>query len=276
MNTQGELTFDQQLEKYSGNIGSADISPNKRIPARITFQEHRSRVQIRVYDSNNALLHTAYLKNRELATQPHTVLGEVILEPVHAGIRVTARDQQHHILWGYVASDDTLSHIHTEVATYSTLREIIKDELEKLALHTKSTTDPFIDAQRAIIDLRELLNKLDDCVNVSTREDTAAHRASRIKRIADDAKRMLEEELSQLGPTPGISNNRAKSIAATYISDLALILSETKKPANWPKGEKGSFGFFSASYTDYSLPKFVAVSKKDGTVKEFSNKQNMK
>jgi hypothetical protein len=38
--------------------------------------------------------------------------GEVVFEPVMNGVRVTARDSEHRVLWGFIGSKDMISQIH--------------------------------------------------------------------------------------------------------------------------------------------------------------------
>ena len=59
------------------------------------------------------------------------IAGEIVLEPTESGIRVTARDAEHRVLWGYVGSKETTQQIHCWVATYDTLQNLVAEELEK-------------------------------------------------------------------------------------------------------------------------------------------------
>ena len=49
------------------------------------------------------------------------------IEPVLTGVRVTARDEQGRVLWGYVASSDNR---YQTVCIYDLLQEIIQRELK--------------------------------------------------------------------------------------------------------------------------------------------------
>ena len=93
-----DKTYDQQVEIAGENIRTANIRPNRRIPA------------------------------------------EVVLEPVLSGIRVTARDEHHHMLWGFVGSTGMMTQIHTPVAVYDTLRAIVSEELAKQRLPVADTS----------------------------------------------------------------------------------------------------------------------------------------
>lgn len=93
-----------------------------------------ARIQVTVYDTENRILFQRDDKKTEDNATARRIKGEVIFEPMGNGVRVTARDESHKVLWGYVGSKETVKQIHCLVATYDTLQDMIAEELEKRGL----------------------------------------------------------------------------------------------------------------------------------------------
>ena len=129
--------------------------------------------------------------------------GEVVFEPVLNGIRITARDAQHRVLWGFIGSKDMISQIHCPVAVYETLQELLGEELDKHGLSKRETTDPIQAAQRAIDALQETVDNLKASINVKKISEATKDRAHAIARIASDADRMICLETSSFKGNKG-------------------------------------------------------------------------
>ena len=124
------------------------------------------------------------------------ISGEVAFEPVLNGVRVTARDSQHRVLWGFIGSKEMISQIHCPVAVYETLQELLGEELEKHGLPKRETADPMQVAQRALDALQATLDNLKSSITVKKVSDATQERAKAIARIANDADRMICLETS--------------------------------------------------------------------------------
>ncbi len=129
--------------------------------------------------------------------------SEIVFEPVFNGVRVTARDSQHRLLWGFIASKDMISQIHCPVAVYETLQELIGEELDKRGLPKRKTEDPMQAAQRAVDALQDTLNNLKASITVKKVSDATLERAEAIARIASDVDSMICLEASSFKGNKG-------------------------------------------------------------------------
>ncbi len=119
--------------------------------------------------------------------------GEIVFEPLGPGIRVTARDEQHRVLWGYVGAKETVKQVHCLVATYTTLQDQLASELVRHGLATTSSVDdPMAAAQDALNKLQQSMNKLKDMMAVKKVSEATIGRALIIAQIASDAARQIE------------------------------------------------------------------------------------
>ena len=127
------------------------------------------------------------------------IVGEVVFEPMASGVRVTARDDQHRVLWGYVGSRETVKQIHCLVATYDTLQQLIGEELDKRgASIAESPDDPLASAASALTALETTLAWLRKSLQVKKTSDATFVRARSIARIVTDANRQMTIEASSL------------------------------------------------------------------------------
>lgn len=124
--------------------------------------------------------------------------GEIVFEPMGSGVRVTARDANHQVLWGYVGSKETVRQIHCLVATYDTLQKLVGEELEKQGRFVPESEDPIGAAQRALDSLAKTLKWLRDGLDVKKVSDATLERARTIGRVAADADRQISLEASTL------------------------------------------------------------------------------
>ena len=191
-------TFDQQLEVVGKNIAAHDITPNRRIPAEIVFEQNGARIRVTAYDAKNRVLFQGDDKKTEENVKPKRVKGEVIFEPMGSGVRVTARDESHKVLWGYVGSKETVAQIHCLVATYDTLQNLVSEELEKRGLLVPETVDPVAAAQKAVDSLEKTVQWLRAALEVKKVSDATLERARVVARIATDANRQITLEAATL------------------------------------------------------------------------------
>lgn len=191
-------TFDQQLALAGKNIEAQDITPNLRIKAEILFEPVGGRVKMTVYDSTGRRLCEGDVREDEQFDAPRRIKGEVILEPLGRTVRVTARDEEHRILWGYVASKETLKQIHCLVAVYETLRGLIAEELERRGSLVSDTADPVESAKAAIAALEETTQWIKASLDVKRLTDATQDRAKAIARMVADVNRQLLLEATTL------------------------------------------------------------------------------
>lgn len=127
---------------------------------------------------------------------PNQVIpGEIVLEPVMHGIRVTGRTDDHRLLWGFVASEGMLTQTVCPIHVYEKLRELIGADLP--SSQESSWDNPVESAKRAIQELKMELDKI--AKNITTRgneKDAAWHRARIAWQTVRDMKRFLNQEWS--------------------------------------------------------------------------------
>lgn len=139
--------------------------------------------------------------------------GEVVFESMGNGVRVTARDAEHRVLWGYVGAKETVGQIHCLVATYPALQELLVEELEKrdlLVPEKKKEEDPVEAAQRALDTLQDTVKWLRASLEVKKVSDATLERAREIERIASGAERQILLEANAL---KGMKSQTAKGAA---------------------------------------------------------------
>ncbi len=119
------------------------------------------------------------------------IAGEIVFEPLGNGVRVTARDGVHRVLWGFVSSKETLSQVHCLVAVYDTFRDLIAEELQKRGLAAQSEGDPIKDAEAAISKLESTVSSLRKSIQVKKVSDATLERAKAIARIASEADQQI-------------------------------------------------------------------------------------
>ena len=124
--------------------------------------------------------------------------GEIVFEPVLSGIRVTARDAQHRVLWGYVASRETVGQIHCLVAMYESLQNLIGEELQKRGRYSGEGKDPMTAAQYALDNLEKTIKSLRESLNVKKISDATLERARTVARIVSDSDRQIALEINML------------------------------------------------------------------------------
>ncbi len=129
--------------------------------------------------------------------------GEIVFEPVLNGVRVTARDKDHRVLWGFIGSEGMLRHTHYPVGVYETLRTLLSEELKKHNLPTSEEVDPLQAAKQAMSALRDTIDKLRDAITVKKVSKATMERAKAIVSIANDANRMICLETSSFKGVKG-------------------------------------------------------------------------
>lgn len=122
--------------------------------------------------------------------------GETVFEPLLNGIRVTARDSQHRVLWGFVGSEDMLNLTHVPVAIYENLRTQLRTELSNHGLPAASEPDPMKSAERALSALEKAIAELRQSITVKKVSDQTRMRACSIARAVEDARRMIRLEVT--------------------------------------------------------------------------------
>lgn len=122
--------------------------------------------------------------------------GEIVFEPMLNGVRVTARDSKHRVLWGFIGSKEMISQHHCPVAVYETLQELLGEELNKRGLPTRDAVAPMQAAIQALNTLQNTLDNLKASIDVKKVSDATLERARTIARISSDADRMISLESS--------------------------------------------------------------------------------
>jgi hypothetical protein len=126
------------------------------------------------------------------------VPGEIVFEPLGTGVRVTARDAEHRVLWGYVGAKETVKQVHCLVAVYDTLQNLLAEELEKNGLFRRETVDSMATAQTALDRLDKTVKWLRDSLDVKKVSEATAERAQTIAQIVSNADRQITLEAGTL------------------------------------------------------------------------------
>ncbi len=126
------------------------------------------------------------------------IQGEIAFERTETGVRVTARDAEHRLLWGCIASKETLRQIHSSVAMYSSLQNLIGEELQKVNRCAVEGVDAITAAAEAVRSLEGTLTWLQSSLDVREVKDATMERARALARIIADADRQIMLEASRL------------------------------------------------------------------------------
>lgn len=128
-----------------------------------------------------------------LDMSPNTrIAAEVVFEPLPGGIRVTARDADHRVLWGFIGSHGILGQIHCPVAVYDRLAELLTRELEKIGSSSfPDSGDVVGEANRAILALEATVANLKKSLQVKKVTEATRIRADKIRRSVIDANRQI-------------------------------------------------------------------------------------
>ncbi|MBZ5589979.1 MAG: hypothetical protein LAO05_15595 [Acidobacteriia bacterium] len=145
-----------------------------------------------------------YIVNVDIAPN-RRVPGELVFEPMGNGVRVSARDESHRTLWGFVASKPMLEQVHCLVAVYDPLFRLIIEELEKRSLPTPAHGDATEEAKRTIAQLEQRLEWFKKSLQVKQSSAASKERARSIARIMSEALRQISldsEPLKGMKSTP--------------------------------------------------------------------------
>lgn len=126
------------------------------------------------------------------------ITAHVVFEPLGPRIRVTARDESHALLWGFVGCKEMLKEFHCPVAVYDTLKGLISEELEKRGSAVPDSEDPLVAAERAVNDLQKTVAWLKKSLQVIKVSTATVDRARAIAQIASDANRQINLEATSL------------------------------------------------------------------------------
>ena len=124
------------------------------------------------------------------------VAAEIVFEPLLGGVRVTARDANHHMLWGFVGSKSMMTQQHTPVAVYDRLRKLLDEELTKHKLEVTPTPEAIESAKAAIKGLQDTLCRLQEAITVKKPSPATYERAEAIGRTIRDVSRQIDLELN--------------------------------------------------------------------------------
>lgn len=130
------------------------------------------------------------LTNQDISPN-RRVTGEIVFEPLGSGVRVTARDESHRVLWGFVSSKETLGQVHNLVAIYDTFRSMIAEELAKRGVIAPSSADPVKEAAAAIEQLEQTVAALKKSILVKKSSEATVERARAVALIATEADQQI-------------------------------------------------------------------------------------
>ena len=121
--------------------------------------------------------------------------GEVVFEPLGAGIRVTGRTEDHKLLWGLVCSKGMLEQPHGSIAIYSALREQVEKALVFEGLSVSEPRDSVDAALAAINKAEAFLKAARKDITVKKPSAKTGFRAAVITKAVGDAFQMVTLEV---------------------------------------------------------------------------------
>ena len=121
--------------------------------------------------------------------------GEVVFEPLGAGIRVTGRTEDHKLLWGLVCSKGMLEQPHGSIAIYSALREQVEKALVFEGLSVSEPRDSVDAALAAINKAEAFLKAARKDIMVKKPSAKTGFRAAVITKAVGDAFQMVTLEV---------------------------------------------------------------------------------
>ena len=127
------------------------------------------------------------------------ICGEVIFEPLGAGIRVTGRTEKHELLWGLVCSKGMLEQPHGSIAIYSALREEVEKALVSEGLPVSEPRDSVDAALAAIKKAEAFLKAAKKKITVKKVSPETRSRAAVIAKAVGDAFQMVTLEVPFVG-----------------------------------------------------------------------------
>jgi hypothetical protein len=131
------------------------------------------------------------------------ISGEVIFEPLGAGIRVTGRTEQHKLLWGMVCSKGMLDQPHASIAMYAELRQEVEKALAAQGLPVTDREDEVASAVAAIERMQAFLAAARKKITVKKISSQTKTRAAAIAKAVSDAHQMTTLEVPFVGIQPG-------------------------------------------------------------------------
>lgn len=138
------------------------------------------------------------IKNRDISPN-RRISGEIVFEPLGNGIRVTARDKNHKVLWGYIGSKETVKQAHCLVAVYDTLQGILGDELSKRGLFSPESDNQVLSTTLEALDrLETTIKNLRNGLKVKKVSKATIVRAKRVGRVISDVERQISYELDSI------------------------------------------------------------------------------
>ena len=132
-------------------------------------------------------------------TPNQQICGEVIFEPLGAGIRVTGRTEKHQLLWGLVCSRGMLEQPHGSIAIYSALREAVEKALVSEGLPVTESRDSVDAALAAITKAEKFLKAAKKKITVKKVSPETGTRAALIAKAVSDAFQMVTLEVPFVG-----------------------------------------------------------------------------
>jgi hypothetical protein len=123
------------------------------------------------------------------------VPGQLVIEPLGEGVRVSARDSDESLLWGMVCTKLMLQQSHGSVALYDHLRDLISDDLSRMGKEVPATHDVVDAALDALARLEEVVAAARKNISVKKVTPETRERAQRILRTYGDAYQMITTEL---------------------------------------------------------------------------------
>lgn len=127
--------------------------------------------------------------------------GLIVTEPLGNGIRVTARDHDERLLWGYIAGQLSLDSPHVLVATYDALRKHVIRGLPHYVDSTAVGAPATKQCLDAIGSITAMLEKVRDRLSPKNVSDKTEKRAAECLPALRDIMTLITFELTDRRPS---------------------------------------------------------------------------
>lgn len=149
-----------------------------------------------------------------LAIHPHQVIhGNCSFEPTSTGVHVSAKTSDGKMLWGLIATSDTLRERHTNIATYPELQRLIQDGLN--STHRMGISQPTASDTQLLSEFSSLMAELQDKAEI-IQDDPGCEKSETLIKIIRDIEAFVS------GQDLAVSGNRGAIVIEPSSAGLRI------------------------------------------------------
>ncbi len=144
----------------------------------------------------------------ESSRAPTRISGSIEVVPLGKGVRVTGRDADGRVLWGFVATRTMLEQPHGAIAIYDRLRDLVNERLDALGLPMDRPEDVLTAAESKLSELERFATQLRKTITITKGKKPTGgqlEKARDVYRAIHDMFLWISEE-TEMGRTAGDSS----------------------------------------------------------------------